>query len=269
MMFKKKSKNQSINSSPTVSTHNVDATGASITSDVVISAQKSGKKSIRVLFWRWCIAPLLIVFIVFHLLVASLLLMWQTYPVTNSMFMLSHRLSGGVVAQDWVDYDDIAKGAKQAAIASEDAKFIVHNGFDIDGIERAMKMNEKSGVVSVGGSTITQQLAKNLFLTSHRSYIRKAEEAIITMMIENMWDKKRILEVYLNIAEFGKGIYGIQAASKHYFNKSAKSLSNEQAALLISMLPNPKYYQKNRNDKRLKNKQRIIMARMPSAHLPK
>ena len=168
----------------------------------------------------------------------------------------------------WVDYDNIAKAVKQAAVASEDAKFATHNGFDMDGIERAIRANEAGGAVSMGGSTISQQLAKNLFLTSHRSYIRKGEEAVITVMMEGMWDKQRILEVYLNVAEFGEGIYGIEAAAQHYYGKSAKNLSREQSALLISMLPNPKYYQKNLNNRRLQNKKRIIMKRMPSAVLP-
>lgn len=220
-------------------------------------------------WWRYIIAPVLMVVISFHLLVAMLIGVWAYMPVGNSMFMTLHRLSGGQVTQTWVDYDDIAKSTKQAVIASEDAKFVSHNGFDLDGIEHAIKANERAGAVSMGGSTISQQLVKNLFLTSHRSYIRKGEEAIITVMIENMWSKKRILEVYLNVVEFGEGIYGIEAASWHYYGKPAKNLSREQSALLISSLPNPKYYQKNRQNKRLRNKQRIILARMNSAVLPK
>lgn len=218
--------------------------------------------------WRWVMAPLLVLVISFHLFIVAMLGVWSVYPVGNSMFMVAHRLLGGEVTQVWVDYDDIAKTAKQAAVVSEDAKFTTHNGFDVDGIERAIKVNEASGRVGVGGSTISQQLAKNLFLTSHRSYIRKGEEAIITVMMEQMWDKQRILEVYLNVAEFGEGIYGIEAAAQHYYGKSAKNLSREQSALLISMLPNPKYYQKNLNNRRLQNKKRIIMKRMPSAVLP-
>lgn len=206
--------------------------------------------------------------ICFHILVGGMLLVWKTQPVNNSMFMLLHRLQGGSIQQTWVDYDEISKSAKQAAIASEDAKFIHHNGFDFDGIEQAIKKNQNSGEISAGGSTISQQLAKNLFLTSHRSYIRKAEEAVITVMIEQMWDKKRILAVYLNTAEFGNGIYGIEAASQHYFNKPAKKLVREESALLISMLTNPKYYQNNMDSKRLRNKQRIILRRMRSAKLP-
>lgn len=218
---------------------------------------------------KWVIAPLLILCISFHLLVAGLLAVWETHPVGNSMFMLTHRLKGGSVTQTWVEYDDIAKSVKQAAIASEDAKFTTHNGFDLDGINTAIKANEASGTISMGGSTISQQLAKNLFLTSHRSYIRKAEEAVITVMMEKMWDKKRILTVYLNVVEFGDGIYGIEAAAQHYFKKSAAKLNKEQSALLISMLPNPKYFEQHMDNRRLQNKKRIILKRMPSAALPK
>lgn len=213
--------------------------------------------------------PVFVVVLSFHLLVVSLLGLWAYLPVTNSMFMTLHRIDGGQVSQKWVDYDDIAKSAKQAVIASEDAKFVSHNGFDFESIERAIKANEKAGAVSMGGSTITQQLVKNLFLSSHRSYIRKAEEAVITVMMEKMWSKRRILEVYLNVAEFGEGLYGIEVASWHYYGKPAKSLSREESALLISSLPRPKYYQKNRKNKRLINKQRIILSRMNASVLPK
>ncbi|MBO1529806.1 monofunctional biosynthetic peptidoglycan transglycosylase [Psychrobacter sp. F1192] len=216
---------------------------------------------------RFLLAFMLLV-VVFHVLVAGLLLIWKTQPINNSMFMLTHRLTGGTVTQTWAEYDAIAKSAKQAAIASEDAKFSQHNGFDLEGIEVARKKNEATGKMSAGGSTITQQLAKNLFLTSHRSYIRKGEEAIITVMIETLWDKQRILTAYLNVAEFGKGIYGIEAAAQHYFHKSAAKLNRDESALLISMLTNPKYYQDNQNDRRLRNKQRIVKKRMNSAALP-
>lgn len=218
--------------------------------------------------WRWVLLPCLVLFLSFHILVATLLGVWKVVPVGNSMFMLLHRLSGGDVSQTWVSYDNIAKSAKQAAVASEDARFVMHNGFDFESIERAIKANEKAGAVSMGGSTISQQLAKNLFLSPRRSYVRKAEEAIITVMMEAMWSKQRILTVYLNVAEFGEGIYGIEAAAKYYYKKSAKQLSREESALLISMLPNPKFYQKNRHLKRLRNKQRIILQRMPHATIP-
>ncbi len=216
---------------------------------------------------RFLLAFMLLV-VAFHVLVAGLLLIWKTQPINNSMFMLTHRLTGGSVTQTWAEYDAIAKSAKQAAIVSEDSTFSQHNGFDFKGIEAARKKNEATGKMSAGGSTITQQLAKNLFLTSHRSYIRKGEEAIITVMIEALWDKQRILTAYLNVAEFGKGIYGIEAAAQHYFNKSAAKLNRDESALLIGMLTNPKYYHDNQGDRRLRNKQRIIKKRMNNAVLP-
>ncbi|WP_131667572.1 monofunctional biosynthetic peptidoglycan transglycosylase [Psychrobacter pygoscelis] len=219
-------------------------------------------------FFKRLLLALMLLVVAFHILVIALLAMWKTQPISNSMFMLAHRLGGGSVTQQWVEYDQIAKPVKQAAIASEDAKFVNHEGFDMQGIEAAMQKNEATGKMSAGGSTITQQLAKNLFLTSHRSYVRKGEEALITILLENMWDKQRILTAYLNVAEFGDGIYGIEAAAQHYFDKPAAKLNREEAALLISMLPNPKYYEQHQNAKRLRNKQRIVLRRMKHAALP-
>lgn len=219
-------------------------------------------------FIKRLLLALMVLVVAFHVLVAGLLLIWKTQPINNSMFMLAHRITGGDVSQTWVEYDDIAKSAKQAAIVSEDSTFSQHNGFDMKGIEAARKKNEANGKMSAGGSTITQQLAKNLFLTSHRSYTRKAEEAVLTIMIETLWDKPRILTAYLNVAEFGNGIYGVEAAAQHYFDKSADNLNRDESALLIAMLPNPKYYQDNQGDKRLRNKQRIIKKRMKNAVLP-
>ncbi|WP_299330147.1 monofunctional biosynthetic peptidoglycan transglycosylase [uncultured Psychrobacter sp.] len=219
-------------------------------------------------FSKRLLGAIILIIVAFHILVAALLLVWKSQPINNSMFMLTHRLTGGEVTQEWVEYDQIAKSAKQAAIASEDSTFSQHNGFDIKGIKEAQKKNEASGKTTAGGSTITQQLAKNLFLTSHRSYVRKAEEAIITVMIEMIWDKPRILTAYLNVAEFGNGIYGIEAAARHYYGKTAADLNRDESALLISMLTNPKYYQDNQGNKRLRNKQRIIKKRMNNAMLP-
>ena len=191
-------------------------------------------------FFKRLLGAIILIIVIFHLLVAALLVMWKFLPINNSMFMLTHRLTGGSVTQEWVEYDAIAKSAKQAAIVSEDSTFSQHNGFDFKGIKDAQKKNEASGKSSAGGSTITQQLAKNLFLTSRRSYVRKADEAVITVMIETLWDKQRILTAYLNVAEFGEGIYGIEAAAEHYFDKSADNLNRDESALLISMLTNPK-----------------------------
>ena len=219
-------------------------------------------------FFKRLLMAIMLLVVAFHVLVAGLLLIWKTQPINNSMFMLTHRLTGGTVTQTWAEYDAIAKSAKQAAIVSEDSTFSQHNGFDFKGIEAARKKNEETGKMSAGGSTITQQLAKNLFLTSHRSYVRKIEEAIITVMIETLWDKQRILTAYLNVAEFGNGFYGIEAAAQHYFDKSAAKLNRDESALLIAMLTNPKYYEDNQGDRRLRNKQRIIKKRMSNAVLP-
>ena len=219
-------------------------------------------------FFKRLLGAIILIIVIFHLLVAALLVMWKFLPINNSMFMLTHRLTGGSVTQQWVEYDAIAKSAKQAAIVSEDSTFSQHNGFDFKGIKDAQKKNEASGKSSAGGSTITQQLAKNLFLTSRRSYVRKADEAVITVMIETLWDKQRILTAYLNVAEFGEGIYGIEAAAEHYFYKSADNLNRDESALLISMLTNPKYYENNQGDKRLRNKQRVVKKRMKNAVLP-
>lgn len=207
-------------------------------------------------------------FLAIHCLVFCLLLAGKVLPVTHSAFMLSHRLGGGQIAQTWVDDGQISLYAKQAAIVSEDAKFTTHNGFDIASMKQALKKNEQKGAIGAGGSTISQQLAKNLFLTAHRSYIRKAEEAIIVIMMEHVWDKQRILTVYLNVVEFGNGIYGIEAAAQHYFGKHAKQLNKGEAALLIALLPNPKYYEKNPNHRRLLRKKQIILRRMHTASLP-
>ena len=219
-------------------------------------------------FIKRLLLALMVLVVAFHVLVAGLLLIWKTQPINNSMFMLTHRIMGGDVSQTWVEYDAIAKSAKQAAIVSEDSTFSQHNGFDMNGIKAAQKKNEATGKMSAGGSTITQQLAKNLFLTSHRSYTRKAEEAVLTIMIETLWDKQRILTAYLNVAEFGNGIYGVEAAAQYYFDKSAANLNRDQSALLIAMLTNPKYYESHQSDKRLRNKQRIIKKRMKNAVLP-
>lgn len=222
-----------------------------------------------VVWFKRLVVAFVLFFVVFHLMVFGLLAIWQTQPINNSMFMILHRLSNFEgVSQAWVDDDKISVNVKRAAIASEDANFVNHAGFDVQGIENAIKKNQKAGAISAGGSTISQQLAKNLFLFPNRSYLRKGEEALITLMIENMWTKERILTAYLNVAEFGDGIYGIEAAAQHYYKKPATRLTKRQAASLIAMLPNPKYYEKNRNDRRLQNKTQIILRRMGAADLP-
>jgi monofunctional biosynthetic peptidoglycan transglycosylase len=167
-----------------------------------------------------------------------------------------------------VPYSRISSQLKRAMIAAEDAKFVDHEGFDWEGIQLAMEKNQRRGRIVAGGSTITQQLAKNLFLTPVKSYWRKGEEAVITVMLEAMLPKPRILELYLNVIEWGNGVFGAEAAARHYFGTSASQLSAEQAARLAAMAPNPRFYERNPGAPGLNRKIGIILARMPSAELP-
>jgi monofunctional biosynthetic peptidoglycan transglycosylase len=153
-------------------------------------------------------------------------------------------------------------------IAAEDAKFVEHEGFDWDGIALAIEKNERRGRIVAGGSTITQQLAKNLFLSGSRSWLRKGEEAIITLMLEALLDKRRIFELYLNVIEWGNGVFGAEAAAQRYFGVPASRLSAEQAARLAAMAPNPRFYEHNQAAPGLNRKIRIILARMGAAEVP-
>ncbi len=168
----------------------------------------------------------------------------------------------------WVPYSRISTDLKRAMIAAEDAKFVDHEGFDWDGIQKAIEKNQKKGRFVAGGSTISQQLAKNLFLTPDRSLFRKANEALITLMLEALWSKQRIFEVYLNVIEWGNGVFGAEAAARHYYGVSAAQLGATQAAKLAAMVPNPRFYDRNRNAPGLARKAGIILARMPSAEMP-
>ena len=145
----------------------------------------------------------------------------------------------------WVPYAQISRHMKRAILVAEDAKFAEHAGFDWAGMQYAWSKNLKKGRIVAGGSTISQQLAKNLFLSSSRSWLRKGQEAVITLMIETTWDKRRILEVYLNVAEWGNGVFGAEAAARRYYGRPAASLGPGEAARLAVMLPNPRYYERN------------------------
>ena len=168
----------------------------------------------------------------------------------------------------WGPYPQISVNLKKALIASEDAGFAEHSGFDWNGIKNAMQRNERSGKIRAGGSTISQQLAKNLFLNESRSYFRKAEEAVLTSMLEATTDKDRLYELYLNVIEWGYGIYGAEAAAQHWHRKSAAELTKAQAAELAARVPRPLYYADHPRDAALKRKTNIILRRMGSAELP-
>jgi len=168
----------------------------------------------------------------------------------------------------WVPYERIALAMKRAMIVAEDAKFVEHAGFDWEGIAQAEEKNRRRGRIVAGGSTITQQLAKNLFLSPAKSYFRKLEEAVITVLLEAMLPKRRILELYLNVIEWGNGIFGVEAAARRYFDVDAHRLTAEQAARLAAMAPAPRVFERNPESAYLAGRVATIMARMPAAQLP-
>ena len=170
--------------------------------------------------------------------------------------------------QVWVPYGKISSHLKRAVLVAEDDKFIDHDGFDWQGIQKALEKNERRGKVVAGGSTISQQLAKNLFLSGERSLVRKGQEAIITVMMESALEKQRILEIYLNVIEWGDGVFGAEAAARHYFGVSASQLTAPQAARLAAIVPRPRFYDRNRNSPYLSRYTETILARMPNAQLP-
>ena len=168
----------------------------------------------------------------------------------------------------WVGYQQISPHLKRAVISAEDDKFTEHDGIDWAAIEKAYDNNLKTGKAIRGGSTITQQLAKNLFLTGERSYLRKAQEFIITGMLELVMSKRRILEIYLNVAEWGEGVFGAQAGAWRHYKINASQLSPEQAARMAAMLPRPKFYDKNPNSAYLARYAARIQSRMQRAEIP-
>lgn len=209
-------------------------------------------------------------FLLIQLWIFSSLAWWRTQPVQSTMMMRLDYWSdtSQPIRHEWCDYDQISEYLKKAVVAAEDGKFMQHHGFDWEGIQHALERNKDQGQVVAGGSTISQQLAKNLFLFNQRSFLRKGQEAIATWMMERMWSKQRILEVYLNSVEFGDNIYGIEAATQHYFGKSSRSLSREEAIFLAAILPNPKYYQDNRSGRGLEPRKRMIRKYMRYSEIP-
>jgi monofunctional biosynthetic peptidoglycan transglycosylase len=187
--------------------------------------------------WRITKRVLLILFIAQFVYI--FLLKWVDPPVT--LTQLGSLFTGHGLKRDYINASEMSTNAKLAVIASEDQLFADHNGFDYKSIEKAMKHNSKSKSLR-GASTISQQVAKNVFLWQGRSFIRKGLEVYFTFMIELVWGKKRILEVYLNVAEMGNGIFGIESAARHIFNKPAKKLTGAEAAMIAASLPNPKKY---------------------------
>jgi monofunctional glycosyltransferase len=225
--------------------------------------------------WLWIAAGFIfLLLILYQLWVLAHVAWWVNHNPSTSAFMkerlgiLQEKNPDAELRYRWVPYNQISNHLKRAVIAAEDAKFVDHEGFDWQGIQRAMVKNAKRGKIVAGGSTISQQLAKNLFLSGRRTPWRKGEEALITMMLEQLMTKQRIFEIYLNVIEWGNGVFGAEAASRHYFNVSAAQLGPAQASKLAAMVPNPRFYDKNRSARGLLRKTRIIQRQLAAVELP-
>lgn len=214
------------------------------------------------------------IILIFNVFVYGHILMYRTIAPHRTAFMLIRMHEQRQTQSDvqlrytWIPYYRISPHLKKALIASEDSQFAEHDGFDWHGIKTAMQRNEHHHKIVAGGSTISQQLAKNLFLTDGRHYSRKLAEAWITSLLEATTNKDRIFTLYLNVIEWGPGIFGAEMASQTYFNRTAIQLSPQQAAQLAARVPNPLYYADHPYTKGLRHKTNIILRRMGSAQLP-
>ena len=208
--------------------------------------------------WRW-VKKIFIILFIAHL-VYIVLLKWINPPITLTQFV--SWITGHGLKRDYVDDDEISYNAKLAVIASEDQLFPDHSGFDWKNIKKAIAYNKRKPGRRHGASTISQQTAKNVFLWQGGGFIRKGLEAYFTFMIEMIWGKKRILEVYLNVIEMGNGIFGIEMAAKKYFNKSAKNLTRQEAAMIAACLPNPKRYKVKPPIPYVRDRSRSVMLQM-------
>ncbi|HWJ94100.1 MAG TPA: monofunctional biosynthetic peptidoglycan transglycosylase [Telluria sp.] len=223
---------------------------------------------------KWIfLGPLLIVLLI-QLYFFLQICWWTQFDPSSTSFMraqleeLRKTNPNAKLEHQWVPYNRISDNLKRAVVASEDANFAEHDGVDWEALEKAYERNNRKHKVVGGGSTITQQLAKNLFLSGSRSYLRKGQELVIAYMLESVMSKQRILEIYLNMVEFGRGVFGAEAAARHYFRTSAAGLNAQQAARLAVMLPNPRYYDKHRETNYLARRTGVIQRRMNFAELP-
>ena len=208
--------------------------------------------------WRWTKKIFIILFIAQF--VYLIFLKWVNPPITITQ--LISWVSGHGLKRDYVNRKSISPYAKLAVIASEDQLFPDHNGFDWKSIKKARKYNERKPGRIRGASTISQQVAKNVFLWQGRSWIRKGLEVYFTFMIELLWSKERIMAVYLNVIEMGDGIFGIEAAANEYFNKPAKNLSKQEAAMIAACLPNPKRFKVKPASSYVSYRSRVIVQQM-------
>lgn len=238
------------------------------------------RQRLKNLFWHHrslqgkIASVLFLLFFFYQLWILLHIFLWTVVNPSESAFMetrlehLQEKDEKATLRHQWVNYNQISMHIKQAVIAAEDAKFIDHEGFDWEGIEKAYEKNKRRKKIVAGGSTISQQLAKNLFLSNQRTPWRKIEETMITLMLETILSKKRILEIYLNVIEWGNNVYGIEAASQRYFSAHAKELTSFQSAKLASMIPNPQYYEQHQDTSRLIERSGIILSRMNAVQVP-
>lgn len=220
------------------------------------SSPKSGGKLKR--FLR--ILRNLIIFFLIVTILPVIIYKWVNPPITP--LMLIRKTEGYSINKDWKSMKDLSPNLPLAAVSAEDDKFLTHHGFDFDALKLAFETNQKQDKMVKGGSTISQQTAKNVFLWPHRDYIRKGLETYFTFLIELFWSKERIMEVYLNIVEMGEGIYGSEAASQYYFKKPASKLNKQEAAAIIAILPNPRIFKVVNPSPRTQNYKGAIVRRM-------
>jgi monofunctional biosynthetic peptidoglycan transglycosylase len=228
-------------------------------------------------FWHWTrrgLAVLVLLLLAWQGWYFGWVVWWKFVNPSTTSFMslrldeLREKDARAELKKQWVPYERISAHLKRAVIAAEDAKFSEHEGFDWEGIQKALEKNQKKGKIVAGGSTISQQLAKNLFLSASKTPWRKAQEAVITLMLEAVMDKRRILEIYLNIVEWGNGVFGAEAAARHYYSTSAAQLSAEQSARLAVLLPNPRKFGRLPNSPYLAARSQVILGRMNAADVP-
>jgi monofunctional biosynthetic peptidoglycan transglycosylase len=226
---------------------------------------------------RWgkrALAALVVLVLLWQGWYVGWVLWWKYFDPGATSFMslrldeLREKKPGAALKHRWVPYARLSAHLKRAVVAAEDDKFIDHEGFDWAGMQKAIEKNRKKGKVVAGGSTISQQLAKNLFLSASKTPWRKAQEAVITVWLELLWDKRRILEVYLNVVEWGDGVFGAEAAAARYFKTTAAALDAEQAARLAVLLPAPRRYEKNPYSAYLNGRSQSILARMRFSEIP-
>lgn len=227
--------------------------------------------------WRWLrrgLAVLVLLLLAWQGWYLGWVVWWKFVNPSTTSFMslrldeLREKDPRAGLKQQWVPYERISANLKRAVVAAEDAKFSEHEGFDWEGIQKALEKNQKKGRIVAGGSTISQQLAKNLFLSGSKTPWRKAQEAVITLMLEAVLDKRRILEIYLNVVEWGNGVFGAEAAARHYYGTSAAQVSAEQAARLAVLLPNPRKFGRLPNSPYLAARSQVILGRMNAADIP-